>query len=135
MSEAKSPLVIDRSGEIVVATLQRRHLSGQDMEGLQADFRQLLLDLEVKDVVIDFRNVSYFGTEFLNQVVVFYRAIRQRDGRLALCNLGANREILLMIRFDRIMTIAADLPEAIAALQAGPTLPADSSRSGEETAG
>jgi hypothetical protein len=59
VGEAECQLVVSHDGAIVVATLQSRHPSHEEVCELRAELIQLLEDRETKDVVLDFRKVNY----------------------------------------------------------------------------
>lgn len=117
MGESKSLFQIERDGSTVVLT-PLVNLSDFLFESTDQETEALMAsvsDPEVTAVVADLRHTNYFGTDFLSILLRLWRQIRERDGRLALCNVSASeREILSICQLNTLWTICDSLDEAIA---------------------
>ena len=68
-------------------------------------------------VLVDFRNVDYFGSLVLEAVRAVWRGI-QPEGRLAICHLSqVGREVLQISKFDTVWDVFASREEALKSLQ------------------
>lgn len=98
-------------------------VTGIDQDAVQADVAGLLAmlaDAAVRHVVVDFREVDYFGSAMLETMLTLWRQARGRGGRLAVCHLSnAARELLATVKFDTLWPIAADRDEALRAVRDG----------------
>ena len=68
----------------------------------------------LRHVVIDFAEVSYFGTVMLGAMHVIWKRVRKKDGKMALCNVSdMGREILRVSAFDILWPICPSRNEAL----------------------
>lgn len=71
----------------------------------------------VEHVTIDLGEVPYFGSTVLEWMVLIWKQIRARGGRLAICNCSElGHEILTAARFDSLWQICDNRAGAIATL-------------------
>jgi anti-anti-sigma factor len=86
-------------------------------EGAKPELERLLQQLqqaELKNVVVDFLNVSYFGTIMLAAMHTIWKHVRSAGGKMALCNLSAvGREVLQIAGFDKLWPICDSRAEAL----------------------
>ena len=100
---------------IVIPTMD---LGEFDYEELAADAEEVFSLLEKSDdknnVVIDFRNTDYFGSTSLGVFLSVWKRVRQREGRMAFCNLSEHeKEILTVTKLDNLWSICATREEAM----------------------
>jgi anti-anti-sigma factor len=74
-------------------------------------------DEQVTNVIVDLRNTSYFGSDFIGVLLKVWRRVRSRDGRFAICNMteGEN-DILSICELDKLWKIYPTLEEAKASV-------------------
>ncbi|MHC4178403.1 MAG: STAS domain-containing protein [Planctomycetota bacterium] len=103
---------------LVVAPLV--NISGLAEKDVKPELDHLLQQLEeaaVRNVVVDFAQIAYFGTPMLEAMHRIWRCVRQSDGRMALCNVSnMQREVLHVAGFDTLWPICASRQEAIETL-------------------
>lgn len=87
---------------------------------LQAEWAVIegrLRDPAVQHVTFDLGEIPYFGSTVLEWMVLIWKRIRARGGRLAICNCSEfGREILAVARFDTLWQICDNRAGAIAKL-------------------
>ena len=71
-----------------------------------------------KNIVIDFSESDYFGSDALGLFVHLWKKAAARGGRIVFCGASdLEKEILLRAKFDHIGPICAGRAEALAALR------------------
>lgn len=89
-------------------------------EEVKPELRMLIAQLEdtsVLHAVVDLEHVAYFGTSMLEVMHAVWRRLRDRGGRLAVCNVsGVGREVLRISRFDTLWEVYDTRPEAMTAV-------------------
>ena len=74
-------------------------------------------DLDLKNAVIDLAEIPYFGTSMLEAMYTIWRHVRDKEGKMAVCNASKmGREILRVSRFDTLWPVYATRDEALDAL-------------------
>jgi len=74
--------------------------------------------MEGPQVVVDLKEVDYFGSVFLSLLLRVERVIRRSAGAMAVCGASARaRELLRITNLDTIWAIYDDRSEALAALR------------------
>ena len=87
----------------------------QELEGIVANLEKP----EITHLVIDFAEVSYFGSSMLEAMRMLARRLREGEGKMALCNASTVvREILHITRFDTKWPIHDSRDAALAAVHA-----------------
>jgi stage II sporulation protein AA (anti-sigma F factor antagonist) len=119
MSTPKTFRTESDGATLVVALLG--NVSSLADEGIRPELEDLLAQLRrpgLKNVVIDFENVSYFGTIMLEALHAIWRCVRQGGGNMALCNVSAmGREILHVSGFHALWSVCASRKEALEAVR------------------
>lgn len=71
-----------------------------------------------RHIIIDFCNTDYFGSSALGFFVRLWKRVRQRGGRMALCNLSEHEiEVLKITRLNEFWTITDTLDDALTAVR------------------
>lgn len=71
------------------------------------------------NIIIDLEDVTSIVSDVLGSFVLLFKKTKAKGGKLVLCNVGAHvQEILKITRLDKLFSIAADLPAALAQFQA-----------------
>ncbi|OHB73167.1 MAG: hypothetical protein A2V70_18100 [Planctomycetes bacterium RBG_13_63_9] len=90
-------------------------------ESAKPELDSLLEQLEqgqIRNVVVDFLNVSYFGTIMLATMHTIWKRVRESGGKMALCNLSVvGHEILRISGFDTLWPICDSREEAMEAVR------------------
>jgi stage II sporulation protein AA (anti-sigma F factor antagonist) len=111
---------VERLGDTLVLTSERdlRELEFEAIEQEQQEvLRRLADDPSIRNVVVDFRMTDCFGSTALKLLIRLQRVVRERGGRIALCNVSAHeREILAATRLDRLWPPHASREEAVEAV-------------------
>jgi len=82
-----------------------------ELDGLLGQLQQP----EVKHVVVDFAEVSYFGSIMLTTLHAIWKNVRAGGGKMALCNVSeVVREILQISQFDTLWPVCDSREEALA---------------------
>jgi anti-anti-sigma factor len=64
--------------------------------------------------IVDFRQLSYFGSLMLEDLLQLWKAVKAKDGRMALCNLSqTGREIIGVSRFDQLWPVCETQEKAM----------------------
>ena len=107
-------------GDILVI-MPLRNIGSVEHEATQAEWQDVLSQLQtaaVRHAVLDFGTIAYFGSAILEYIVMLSRAVRAKQGQLAICNLSElGRDILATTRFDRLGIIVPTRAEALQAVQ------------------
>lgn len=75
-------------------------------------------EMEGPQVVVDLKEVDYFGSVFLSLMLRVERVVRRSAGAMAVCGASARaRELLRITNLDTIWAIYDDRSEALAALR------------------
>jgi len=108
---------LERAGSVLVVVL------GQSLDSLCGsellEERSILLD-EIREptigaVVIDFANVEYFDSLVLDTLCQVWKHLREREGKMALCNLSEVGDQIL--RTSRLDTLWHLRPSRLSALE------------------
>jgi len=86
----------------------------EDVRGELAPILERLGTAELKHAVIDFHELTYFGTSMLEAMFAIWRRIRDDEGKMILCNVSTmGREILRVSRFDTLWPICDTREDAL----------------------
>ena len=99
---------------IVIPVLDLNEFEFQRIEAGAGAILRLLEDAHVKNVVVDFHRVDYFGSTALGFFVKLWKRARKKDGHMALCNVSEHeKEILKGTMLDNLWTICASREDAM----------------------
>lgn len=71
-------------------------------------------DSQASHAVIDLNALDYFGSIMLELLVVLWKRVSAKGGKLALCNVSAiGKEILATAKFDTLWPILDDREQAL----------------------
>lgn len=115
MSEFESIFEVSSDGDTLVLT-PTSDLSELDFSLLN-DSTELALERwkaeGKRNLIIDFRNTTYFGSTALGLFTRFWKRTCQANGKMAFCNLNENeREVLSVTRMDSLWPIVDTLEDA-----------------------
>ena len=109
MAEA---LTFQRDGDCLWVTPQSSHADlclTPEMDALRAEIDSS----GIARIVVDLSELSYFGSMLLDVLVVLWRRVARRDGRLILYKPSTvGREVLAAARLDQLWPIAHTREEA-----------------------
>lgn len=96
-------LAIEQTGETLVIT-PRRDLGGfvrTEFQDEVFDVLNRIDDADIRGVVLDLGSIDYFGSIMLEFVVRVRSKLRQKEGKLAVCQVSpAGQEVFYAARFD-----------------------------------
>lgn len=108
--------VLDTEGPTLIIE-PVRELGGFSEDEVRGEWDQLLEHLNqtgFKSVILDLGKLSYFGSTMLEMMVVLWKRLSAKHGKLAVCNVSAvGREILHVAKFDTIWPICKNRGEAL----------------------
>ena len=112
---------VERQGEALVLTPDGE-IRERDYWLVEEEQRELLLrlaeDSSIRHVVVDFGKTDCFGSTVLNLLVRLWRVVRERGGRVALCNVSAHeKEIFNVTRLDEYWLAYASREQAVEAVE------------------
>jgi anti-anti-sigma factor len=111
---------VERLEDALVLTPDR-DLREAEFDGIKDEqqeiLRRLADDPSIRNLVVDLRKTDCFGSTALGLLMRLWRAVRERGGRLVLCNVSPHeREILAATRLDGLWPTYATRAEAVKAL-------------------
>lgn len=105
-------------GDVTVAALRGCEITHQTGELLYARLRDLSDAGRPVKVVLDLSSLTFLGSVGLTVMVVFLKRVSSADGRFALAGLaGQCRNVMSVIRMDRVFDLYEDVPAALEALR------------------
>lgn len=111
--------LVEMDGEAIVFTAQTT-MGSLVEDDVREEWDALLQEMEIrgaKHAVIDLGALDYFGSIMLELMVVLWKRVSAKRGRLALCNVSAvGKEILQTAKFHTIWPILPTRSEALAAV-------------------
>jgi anti-sigma B factor antagonist len=118
MSISSEYFAIERAGDVLIVVLGPRVSSFS--EGLLEERGKLINEIRTKApsaLVVDFDKVEYFDSLLLDTLCQVWRHVRERDGKMALCNLcSVAQEIVSKCRLDALWPIYASRQSAVDAV-------------------
>lgn len=88
--------------------------------------RDLLMSPEIHHLVLNLRNMQYFGSEFIGSLVSMAREVKNRQGRALFCEANPQMlEVLQNMSLFKLWPYYPTADEALAALQDGSGTPAE----------
>jgi len=109
----------DTKGNVLVVTLLRSvgSIAENDARDEWADLLEQADDEGIQHVLLDFTALHYFGSVMLEWLVTLWKKLREREGKLAICNVSSvGREILHTAKFDTLWDIHESRDEAFSSL-------------------
>lgn len=75
----------------------------------QSRFDAILAEKDVREVVVDFKNVPFIDSSGIGEVLRLFKRMREVDGEVVLMNPNKKlHNLFLMYRFDRFMRICEE---------------------------
>lgn len=107
---------VEQDGDTVIFTAMGS-LGTLVEDAAREEWDALLEEIEVSQsthAVIDLNALDYFGSIMLELLVVLWKRVSAKDGKLALCNVSAvGKEILATAKFDTLWQILDDREQAL----------------------
>ena len=105
---------IEREGETIIVTPTGNLREFEFVEANVNDVIEVLSDLSIKNLVIDFQRTDYFGSSALALFVKLWKMMTGRNGGMVFCNLSKHEhEILQVTKLDTLWTICESRAEAM----------------------
>ena len=111
---------IEFEGETAIVTPREdlRELDYQQIEESGSEVLSLVARGAVRNVVVDFHKTDNFGSTALGFFVRLWRVARNRNGRMALCNVSdLEKAILRVTNLDLLWPIRPSRSEALEAVR------------------
>jgi anti-anti-sigma factor len=108
---------------VVVLKLMGSHYHSDDQVlSLEDDLSKVCELTEARNLVLDFANVRFLCSAYLIVLLKLYRKVRDRGGRLVLCNVCPEvEEVFVTAHLWRTFWwMAGDVPAALTGLYNGP---------------
>lgn len=109
-------LRVEHDGDTLIM-IPRSGLSELTYEEFTAAVEDLLADKQLpafQNVVIDFFETDYFGSDILSVLLRVWRRVCSRHGKMAMCNVSRHEtEILHLTRLDTLWPICSNRDEAL----------------------
>lgn len=120
MATAGRPFSVEQDGTTGIVVLLRS-VTMIDGSELLSQFETLADNFirdETKEVVVDFGQIAYFGSNLLEAVLLLWKKVHAAGGKMTLCNLSeVGREILNVARFDTVWSIFVTRAAALEAVR------------------
>ncbi|MBI2477603.1 MAG: STAS domain-containing protein [Planctomycetia bacterium] len=111
---------VEQTGDIVIFSAIGS-IGGLVEDAARIEWDALLNQVDASNArhaVIDLGALDYFGSIMLELLVVLWKRVSGRGGKLAICNVSpVGLEILQTARFDTLWPIVSDREQAIAAVR------------------
>jgi anti-anti-sigma factor len=109
---------IEREGETIIVTPAVNLREFEFVESNAGGVIDVLSDLSIKNLVMDFQKTDYFGSSALALFVKLWKTIKGRNGCMAFCNLSEHElEILHITRLGNMWPICESRAEAMKAVR------------------
>jgi anti-sigma B factor antagonist/stage II sporulation protein AA (anti-sigma F factor antagonist) len=100
-----------------IIVLPLRNISSLADESVRAEWDEVLKrarPAQINRVVFDFGNIEYFGSTMLEAMLALWKQVRQRNGKMAICNVSPeSEEVLRLAKFDSLWPIFPSRAEAL----------------------
>ena len=117
---SESVFHVERDGPTLIVT-PRMNVSRLADEAVETELHEMqnaFQQAQVKNLVIDFGRISYFGSSMLEAMRSLGTHVRAAGGKMAVCNAApVCREILHVARFDTLWPLLDSRAEALASVQ------------------
>jgi len=116
---AANILQIERDGDTIIVTpvVDLSELEYQQIEAGAKDILNLLDQMQVRNVVLDFHKTDYYGSTALGFFLKVWKRVRKGNGRMAFCNVSDHeKEILQITQLDHLWPICTSRIEALKAV-------------------
>lgn len=112
--------IVEHSGDIVIFSAIGS-IGGLVEDAARTEWDALLHQVDAADAkhaVIDLGALDYFGSIMLELLVVLWKRVGAKGGKLALCNVSpVGLEILHTAKFDTLWPIVPDREQAMTAVR------------------
>jgi len=115
MPEENSRMNVATEGDVTVVELtQRKILDEINITRIGEELAALVAADEKPKILLDFSAVSHMSSSALGMLITLHKRIREKSGRLALCNIQPSiYEVFVITRLNEIFQIAKTRQEAM----------------------
>ena len=114
---AASHLQVAKHGDVWVVHFSDRQLSGDLPELLGPELYGVAAHADCGKLLLSFAGVDFLASDMLGKVVVLNKKMKQKGGKLTLCELCPYiRQILATTKLDAILAVKTTESEGLAAL-------------------
>ena len=114
-------LEVERDGDTLIITPRTKlsELAFQSLEAEANEILDLVTELSIKNIVVDFRRTAFLGIGVLEYCLRLWKRVKNQDGQIAFCNVSKHEmEILQCTRLDCLWTICRSRDQALEAVNA-----------------
>ena len=113
-----NPLELEQIGEVTVVRLAvNRLLDGPQVEALGQELLRLAADPGRARLLLDFGAVECLSSAVLHSLLLLHQHLRERGGRLALCNLRPDvQEVFALAGLEELLKVCANERRALLSL-------------------
>ena len=105
---------IEREGETIIFTPVANLGVLEDVESRARAVIDVLSDLSIKNLVMDFHKTDVFGSSALALFVKLWKMVKGRNCCMVFCNLSeCEHEVLHITKLDTLWTLCASRAEAM----------------------
>ncbi|MCE5277773.1 MAG: STAS domain-containing protein [Planctomycetaceae bacterium] len=118
MSDKNKISVSQTSGVTVVALKSASVLDAVEIDIIGREIDAALADLVTPKVILDLRNLQNLSSSMIGVFLTVHKKAQTAKGRVVLCGLKPQlMKVFQIANLDRVLTFAADGPEALKRLQ------------------
>lgn len=116
MPEPNSRITVSAEGDVTIVELtDRKILDEVSILHIGEQLNTLVVDKPAPKLIVDFTNVAHLSSSALGMLITLHNHIRQRDGKLSLCNIQPQiYEIFVITRLNDIFKISESRAQALA---------------------
>jgi stage II sporulation protein AA (anti-sigma F factor antagonist) len=108
----------DRDGDILILTPLINMSELEYSQTMSAEILALFNDTTIRHLVLDFQKTDYFGSTALGFFIRLWKMIKDRGGRMVMCNMSAHEsEILEVTKLTEYWSIVPTREAALKAIQ------------------
>ncbi|KPK79759.1 MAG: hypothetical protein AMJ81_12855 [Phycisphaerae bacterium SM23_33] len=115
MAEQSPRFKVVSEGDVsVVEMLQKRIVEEGTISEISGQLYELAAQAGKPRMVVDFANVTHMSSSALGMLITLHKRVRERGGRLALCNIRPSIfEVFVITRLNEVFKVCAGRDEAV----------------------
>ena len=119
MAQVNSRVKTQTVGDVtIVELMDKKILDEMNIRQIGQQLEGLVAQAPIPRLVLDFVNVAHMSSSALGTLITLHKHVRDRHGRLALCNVQpAIQEVFTITRLAEIFNIVPTREQALAAMQ------------------
>ena len=116
MEQGASRLKIASEGDVTVVDLMdQKILDEASISQIGEELFALAASQETPRLALDFAQVGHMSSSALGMLITLHKRVREKDGRLALCNISPSiYEVFVITRLNEVFTVCDSREAAVA---------------------